>query len=144
MPVIMDPALRNDIIESAVQASLTGNLSQLDVMISSKLNTFADKQIATLQIKTLSNLKIKATKNNSNTAEMFWKVSSSRQRLAVNTVTTVHITEVRAKIREDIDIVQHRQKRIKLADSSKHQWKVVEQYEAHRLANNSDTENAFM
>ena len=40
----MDPALRNDIIESAVQASQSGILSQLDVMILSKLNDFAAKQ----------------------------------------------------------------------------------------------------
>ena len=94
-----------------------------------------------LQIKTLSNLKNKGNeeqfKHSEKVLEKFHQADSA---LAVNTVTTAHITEARAKIREGMDIVQHRQKLIKLADSSKHRWKVVEQYEAHQLAENSDDE----
>ena len=39
-----------------------------------------------------------------------------------------------------MDIISHRQKCIKLADSSEHGWRVVQEYEAHPLAENSDDE----
>ena len=39
-----------------------------------------------------------------------------------------------------MDIVSHRQKLMKLADTSQHRWKIVEQYEAQQLADDSDDE----
>ena len=103
MPAIMDPALRKDIIESAVQASQTGILAQLDVMISSKLNDFAAKQMETNEaqiskIEAIANKDSFKFKNKGNeeqfkhsekVLEKFNQVDSA---LAVNTVTTAHIT----------------------------------------------------
>ena len=44
------------------------------------------------------------------------------------------------KISEGIDILLHRQKLVKLADSSEHGWKVVQEYEANPLADDSEDE----
>ena len=155
MPAIMDPALRKDIIESTVQASPTGILAQLDAMISSKLNDFAAKQMETneaqiTKIEAIANKDSFKFKNKGNeeqfkhSEKVLEKFNQADSELAVNTVITAHITEARAKIREGMEIVQHRQKLIKLADSSKHRWKVVEQYEAHQLAENSDDEKTHL
>jgi hypothetical protein len=43
-------------------------------------------------------------------------------------------------ISEGIDLVKHRQKLIKLADSTEHGWRVVQEYENNPLAENSDDE----
>ena len=42
------------------------------------------------------------------------------------------------KITEGMELLKSRQTLIKLADSSKHGWRVVEQYESHQLAEDSD------
>ena len=44
------------------------------------------------------------------------------------------------KISEGIDILSHHQKLVKLADSSEHGWKIVQEYEAQPLAEDSDDE----
>ena len=41
---------------------------------------------------------------------------------------------------ESIDILSHRQTLVKLADGSEHGWKVIQEYEAHPLAEDSDDE----
>ena len=52
----------------------------------------------------------------------------------------INLTSARNKIAEGITILNHRQKCIKLADSSEHGWKVVQEYEANPLADDSDDE----
>ncbi|XP_060561342.1 uncharacterized protein LOC132721105 [Ruditapes philippinarum] len=49
-------------------------------------------------------------------------------------------SSAREKISEGMDILSHRQKCLKLADSSEHGWRVVQEYESHPLADNSDDE----
>jgi len=44
------------------------------------------------------------------------------------------------KLAEGMNILSHRQKLIKLADSSDSGWRVVQEYEAHPLADDSDDE----
>ncbi|KAK3108944.1 hypothetical protein FSP39_019460 [Pinctada imbricata] len=50
------------------------------------------------------------------------------------------IPEARQSIKEGMELLSHRQKLIKLADNSKFGWKLVEQYETHQLAEDSDDE----
>ena len=44
------------------------------------------------------------------------------------------------KVSEGIELLSHRQKLVKLADSSEQGWKVVQEYEANPLAEDSDDE----
>ena len=44
------------------------------------------------------------------------------------------------KVTEGIEILSHRQKIVKLADTSEQGWKVVQEYEANPLAEDSDEE----
>ena len=44
------------------------------------------------------------------------------------------------KISEGMDLINHREKLIRLADSSDSGWRVVNEYEAHPLADDSDDE----
>ena len=102
MPAIMDPALRKDIIESAVQASQTGILSQLDVLISSKLTDFAAKQMETNEaqiskIEAIANKYSFKFKNKGNeeqfkhSEKVLEKFNKAGSDLAVNTVTSAHL-----------------------------------------------------
>ena len=59
-------------------------------------------------------------------------------REASSTVQSEAAEQAINKISEGMDILSHRQKCIKLADSSEHGWRVVQEYEAHPLAENSN------
>ena len=59
-------------------------------------------------------------------------------REASSTVQSEEAEQAINKISEGMDILSHRQKCIKLADSSEHGWRVVQEYEAHPLAENSN------
>jgi len=50
------------------------------------------------------------------------------------------LSAAQRKVAEGIDILEHRQKLIKLADSSDSGWRVVREYEAHPLADDSEDE----
>ena len=71
---------------------------------------------------------------------MFDKLRDAKTALDTQPITPALLQCAQTKINEGMDIVSHRQKLIKLADSSKHGWKIVEQYEAHQLADDSDDE----
>ena len=71
---------------------------------------------------------------------MFDKLRDAKTALDTQPITPSLLQCAQTKINEGMDIVSHRQKLIKLADSSKHGWKIVEQYEAHQLADDSDDE----
>lgn len=59
---------------------------------------------------------------------------------AARTNDIAAVVSAQGKIAEGIDIVTHRQKLVKLADSSESGWRVVQEYEAHPLADGSDDE----
>lgn len=50
------------------------------------------------------------------------------------------VTEARQSIKEGMELLSHRQKLINLADNSKFGRILVEQYDTHRLAEDSDDE----
>ena len=54
------------------------------------------------------------------------------------------VTEAQGKISEGINIIDQRQKLIKMADSSVHGWKMVAEYENNCLADNSDDEKRMV
>ena len=51
-----------------------------------------------------------------------------------------NVGAINSSIYEGKDILQHRQKLIKLADKSEVVWKLVDKYESHELADDSDDE----
>ena len=51
---------------------------------------------------------------------------------------------INSSIYEGKDILQHRQKLIKLADKSEVGWKLVDEYESHELADDSDDEKRIL
>ena len=58
----------------------------------------------------------------------------------VNASGSDRAVAARRSILEGIDTVLHRQKLIKMADSSELGWRVVQEYESHPLADDSDDE----
>ncbi|KAK3096687.1 hypothetical protein FSP39_002370 [Pinctada imbricata] len=63
-------------------------------------------------------------------------------RAAINSLSTPdpELSSISSDKQSISELVTHRHKLIKLADSSKLGWKVVEQYETHQLADDSDDE----
>ncbi|XP_053400643.1 uncharacterized protein LOC128557357 [Mercenaria mercenaria] len=131
-------------------------LSRLETMINSKFEAF-EKRISDNQ-KELSQSQISVIQENLHDNYVF-KKKGHEQQYKVNSQVIDKLRRAEgfvkeasrdssneaadnaiSKITEGIDILQHRQKCIKLADSSEHGWKVVHEYEAHPLADDSDDE----
>ena len=51
-----------------------------------------------------------------------------------------NVGAINSSIYEGKDILQHRQKLVKLADKSEVGWKLVDEYESHELADDSEDE----
>ena len=59
---------------------------------------------------------------------------------ATEKIDALNIEKGKEKITEAKDMLNHRQKIIQLADSSEFGWRLVKEYEAHRIASDSDDE----
>lgn len=68
------------------------------------------------------------------------KIKEANRNLDVNNVSVEGIAKAKEKLAEGMDIINHRQKIIKIADSSELGWRVVQEYEANPLADDSDDE----
>ena len=64
----------------------------------------------------------------------------ARNQIETDNVSQENISEARKKIVEDVDLIKNRQNLIKLADSSEAGWRVVDEYVANPLAEDSDDE----
>ena len=147
--------IQPDVHHGAVHVSEGGLLQQLDTLISSKLTafeaTFSEKQkemnnahLAKIEgIASKDSYQFKRKGNEQqyqHSVKVFDKLRDANTALDTQPITPSLLQCAQTKINEGMDIVSHRQKLIKLADSSKHGWKIVEQYEAHQLADDSDDE----
>jgi hypothetical protein len=129
-------------------------LSQIERLISSKLEDFqqSQKDFSQAQISKLQ----ESLKNNATDSYTFRKKGNEEQS-KVNSHVLEKLQEAggflrdvvrpcealvsaQEKIAEGIDLLQHRQKMIKLADSSDSGWRVVKEYEAHPLADDEEDE----
>ena len=72
--------------------------------------------------------------------KLITKLQEADKTLADENLTEDSITECRNKIAEGITLVKHRQKLIRMADSHEAGWRVVQEYEANPLADDSDDE----
>ncbi|KAK3085931.1 hypothetical protein FSP39_010930 [Pinctada imbricata] len=68
------------------------------------------------------------------------KLKEADNHLDSNNITFENVTSARDKIQEGINLLNDREKLIKIADSSPMGWKVVTEYQANPIADNSDDE----
>ena len=132
-------------------------LSKMEELISSKLNAFEQRMERTQRELSQSQISVIQTQLTSDNYS--FRKKSNEEQHKVNSQVLEKMKEAdgylretsrdstgeaslmaHRKISEGIDILSHRQKLVKLADSSEHGWKVVQEYEAHPLAEDSDDE----
>ena len=150
----------SDLIEAKIQESQSVLLNRLDTLMSSKLGNFqqqikdnqrdlSDVQVAKIEEMTKDSYKFRKRGN-----EEQYKVNTKaiRKMKEANVIldagsgssSSSNIGDARAKISEGIEIMQNRQKLIKLADSSDAGWSTVDEYVRNCLAENSDDEKRIM
>ncbi|MCG8049359.1 MAG: zinc finger domain-containing protein [Candidatus Thiodiazotropha endolucinida] len=149
----VDPAL-----EQRIQQSQNDILSNIDRLISTKLASFeqkisssqrdiSDSQFAKIQQNILLNdsysFKRKGNEEQFKAnVRVLDKLREADSHLKDSLILQYDESVVSAKTRitEGIDILNHRQKLVKLADSSELGWRVVQEYEAHPLASDEEDE----
>ena len=140
-------------IRQAVVGSQTALMDKLDNLISSKLANFetkisesqrqiSDSQLNKIQENILCNdnyaFKRKSCEDQFKfNLKVVGKLKDAEARLAAE---VKDIPKASKDISEGITLLNHRQKLIKLADSSDMGWKVVKEYEANPLASDSEDE----
>ena len=72
------------------------------------------------------------------------KLREADSSLDSNSITTDNIISARTKIAEGIKLLNERQKLIKIADSSPLGWKVVAEYQANPIADDSEDEKKII
>ena len=132
-------------------------LSRMEQLINDKLQTFEQRINATQRA--LSQTQLSAIQENLNSDGYTFKKKGHEQQFKVNAkvLDKMHqadgyiqeaerdssqeaVENARQKIVEGINILNYRQKCIKLADSSEHGWKVVQEYETRPLADDEEDE----
>lgn len=125
-------------------------LSKMEELISFKLNAFDQRMertqreisqslISVIQTQLTSDNYSFRKKGNSQVLEKMKEADGYLRETSRDSTGEASLMAQR-KISEGIDILSHRQKLVKLADGSEHGWKVVQEYEAHPLAEDSDDE----
>ncbi|XP_069141252.1 uncharacterized protein [Argopecten irradians] len=127
-------------------------LDKLETIMTSKLETFkveiseSQKMISEAQFSRFSEISPYHFKKKGNeeqfkvNAKINMKLQEAHTSLQENPLHNAHTERASASIAEGMDIVKHRQKLIKMADSSETGWKVVEEYETNALAEDSEDE----
>ncbi|XP_072166403.1 uncharacterized protein [Diadema setosum] len=150
----MDAARIADMIDSKVNQSQNRLLSDLDNLISNRLSNFqqslnesqkalSDAQVAKIEEMHADNYKFQRKGNEEQykvNIKVQRKLRETEQILKEENDITTSVADAKAKIAEGIDIIDKRQKLIKMADSSPLGWKMVAEYENNSLADNSDDE----
>ncbi|MEW8548152.1 MAG: reverse transcriptase domain-containing protein [Candidatus Thiodiazotropha sp.] len=145
-------------VEQRILRSQNEVLSGIDVLISSKLASFEQKisstqrdisesQLAKIQQNILLNdsysFKRKGNeeqfKSNVRVLDKL-READSHLKDALTTHYDESTIAAKTRISEGIDILIHRQKLVKLADSSELGWRVVQEYESHPLASDEEDE----
>ena len=96
-----------------------------------------------------------------NSDNYVFKRKGSEEQFKINSKTANKMKEARGFLREDpdtneqthkavkaigegLDMLQHRQKLVKLADQSENGWRTVTEYETHSLADDSEDEKRIL
>ncbi|XP_033732905.1 uncharacterized protein LOC117322230 [Pecten maximus] len=144
----MDPASLDSKIHERISASQQDMLGRLEVLLSSKLECFrnevndSQRKLSEEQISKISEMSSSAytfkRKGNEEQFKVNCKVSTKLQEAHTNLVERMDTVAAAEKISEGMDIIKHRQKLIRLADSSESGWSTVSEYENNELADDSD------
>nr|XP_054749610.1 uncharacterized protein LOC129255079 [Lytechinus pictus] len=152
----MEPTAVASFVDSKIRESQAGLLTQLDTLITNKLGAF-QQRISDTQ-RDLSEAQIAKIEDMSKDQYKFRKRGNEEQ-YKVNVKVTRKLKEADAilkddditgkaeaqlKISEGIQILEHRQKLIKIADSSDGGWNTVDEYEKNSLAADSDDEKRLI
>jgi hypothetical protein len=72
--------------------------------------------------------------------KVFIKIKEANNQIETDNLTQENVNATKRKFSEGMDLIKQRQKLIKLADSSDADWRVVDEYIANPLADDSDDE----
>jgi hypothetical protein len=140
------------LVESSVTAAQSSLLNELGSLMDSRLYNFeqklavSQKTIADKQMEKLSVLgdgyKFKRVGNE----EQHKHNSKLQEKIlrAKNDMQEGLFEEANNELAQGLNLIAHRQKLVKLADSSELGWKVVQEYETHALAEDSDDEKRIL
>lgn len=156
----MDPGVAiemKNLITQEVSNSQNIMLTQLENMMTNKLQNFNDKisenqkQLSETQVAKIEALNSDSYKFRSRGNEEQHKVNvkvaqkMKEADFALKEMDqSAKILEAEEKISEGLNILEHRQKMIKMADSSDMGWKTVAEYETSAIADNSDDERKIV
>ena len=154
-----DPRLEEAIVlqvNKAVKDSQEQLLGHLDQLNTTRLGSFqktfsteqkdwSESQISKLQTRIADPYKFKKAGNEQQflaNEKVVDTLKEAHFHLGSGSDESIHVAA--GKIGEGMDLLHHRQKLIKLADSSELGWKVVKEYETHQLAEDSDDEKRIL
>ena len=153
----MDAVLRSEIqneIQAAVQNAQTDILNSITSALDSRFEVFrktfqstqkalADTQMAKIDETLADNYKFKKRGNeeqHKHNNKVFVKLKEAKNQLENAVITEENIDTAKERITEGMELLRNRQKLIKLADSSEAGWRVVAEYTANPLADDSEDE----
>ncbi|XP_041453613.1 uncharacterized protein LOC121406809 [Lytechinus variegatus] len=150
----MDPSKVAELIDVKMSQSQNNLLSELDNLISSRLNNFQqsfgetqkilnDAQVAKIREMHSDDYKFQRRGNEEQhkvNVKIHRKLVEANHYLEGSQDRPSAVSDAKEKIVEGIDIIEKRQKLIKMADKSPLGWKLVDEYEQNTLADDSDDE----
>jgi len=141
-------------VSNAVVSSQNAMMSDFKTLLSSeigKMNTqqkeIADSQIVKIESTLTEGYKFRKRGNeeqNKHNVKVLGKLKEAETELKAVRMTEGNIQTAREKIAEGISLINHRQKLVKIADSAQLGWKVVQEYEANPLADDSEDERKIV
>jgi hypothetical protein len=147
------------VVEEAVSLMQGTLLDRLDTMIGARMDTMKtevttrQQSIADHQIEKINELKYQDSYNFKwKRNEEQYKVNArvgdtireAQKELAVIKEQSENAEKASKFLDKGTELIKHRQKLIKLADSSDNGWQVVQEYETHELAENSEDEKRIL
>ena len=158
---MLSSPLRNAIsreVSNAISTSQQDLLNSINGIMDSKLTSLqttlqeSQQEISQTQMakmeETLTDNYTFQRKGNENQfkygVKVLTKLKEAKSGLEVHDLTRATVQNAKSRISEGIDIVQERQKLIKLADSSQLGWKVVNEYVANPIAEDSEDERKML
>ncbi|VDI13137.1 Hypothetical predicted protein [Mytilus galloprovincialis] len=153
----MDAEIRSEIqneVQAAFQTTQTTILDSMTTLLDNRLECFnksfqstqkalAESQLAKLDETLSDNYKFKKRGNeeqHKHNSKVLVKFKEANSELNQEHLTKDNIESAKDKITEGMSLIRDRQKLIKLADSSEAGWRVVAEYTANPLAENSEDE----
>ncbi|KAK3103157.1 hypothetical protein FSP39_016878 [Pinctada imbricata] len=153
----MSPTTRHFIsneVQKAVDASQNNLLTSMQTMMDANFTNFRQSiettqkdlsttQLAKIEESMFGSYKFKRHGNEAQyrgNIQVISKLREADTNLENQHITIDNVTSARDRIKEGIDLLNERQKLIKIADSSPLGWKVVTEYQANPIADNSDDE----